>query len=463
MHKISLPYNADSALLFQRIRHLPYPALLDSGNQADLKGQFDILCAAPVCRVVADQGKCWKLDSQGQQTEIDSPPFQALKKVLLEYGFLERCQEHPRIPFMGGALGYFSYDLGRYLETLPEISEDDIPLAQMQMGIYLWAIVVDHEQQSCNLIYTGDDQHTQMQALARHISITPASPEELPQSFKLLKPFQSNLDKEGYQQRFDRIINYIRSGDCYQVNLAQRFSASYSGDSWQAYQLLRKAAPTPFSTYLEVDGGELLSLSPERFIQVADSQVETKPIKGTRPRGDNPDMDRQLKEALSASIKDRAENLMIVDLLRNDLGRTCTTGSVSVPKLFAVESYANVHHLVSTINGRLDSADKCLELLEGCFPGGSITGAPKIRAMEIIEELEPHRRSAYCGSIGYIGFDGRVDTSIAIRTLVASNQTLHCWAGGGIVADSQCQAEYQETFDKVSNLITPLEKAFLQN
>ena len=244
------------------------------------------------------------------------------------------------------------------------------------------------------------------------------------------------------------------------MNLAQRFSAPCTGDSWEAYKELRKRAPTPFSAFLTLKEGAILSLSPERFIQVRGLSVETKPIKGTRPRGDNADLDRKLKEELISSPKDRAENLMIVDLLRNDLGRSCKTGSIKVPKLFDVESYANVHHLVTTVEAELDSPTDSLRLLEGSFPGGSITGAPKIRAMEIIEELEPHRRSAYCGSIGYIGFNGNVDTSICIRTLVCHQQRIHCWAGGGIVADSECSAEYQETFDKVSNLVAPLEKMF---
>ncbi|MGH6635613.1 MAG: aminodeoxychorismate synthase component I, partial [Gammaproteobacteria bacterium] len=246
---------------------------------------------------------------------------------------------------------------------------------------------------------------------------------------------------------------YIREGDCYQVNLAQRFSARARGDAWLAYRQLRSLNPAPFSAFLSTPSGAVLSSSPERFLHVNKGLVETKPIKGTRPRAVDQGRDRALMEELRHSPKDRAENLMIVDLLRNDLGKTCAIGSIKVPKLFAVESYATVHHLVSTITGRLGLGKHALDLVAGCFPGGSITGAPKLRAMEIIEELEPHRRSAYCGSIGYIGFDGRMDTNIAIRTLVYCEGLIHAWAGGGIVADSDEEAEYQETLDKAAALL----------
>ena len=261
-------------------------------------------------------------------------------------------------------------------------------------------------------------------------------------------------------------MDYIVAGDCYQVCLAQRLRAIYQGDPWDAYLRLRTASPTPFSAYLQLTGATVLSLSPERFLEVNQGQVETKPIKGTRARGQTPQQDQVLYNELAASPKDRAENLMIVDLLRNDLSKHCDVNTVQVPRLFAIESYSNVHHLVTTIRGRI-SDSKLLSLLKGAFPGGSITGAPKLRAMEIIEQLEPHRRTAYTGSIGYISSHGRMDTNICIRTLVATQQQynhqpagyIYCWAGGGIVADSNCDDEYQETFDKINNLIHCLQQA----
>lgn len=287
--------------------------------------------------------------------------------------------------------------------------------------------------------------------LSEEHPFTPTTP------FRLGSDFVSNLPRADYMSAFARVQEYILAGDCYQINLTQRFSADCEGDPFHAYRALRRLATTPFSAYLESEDGAILSLSPERFLRVSSSgEVETRPIKGTRPRGRDAAEDRALAAALADSNKDRAENLMIVDLLRNDLGKVCRAGSVKVPELFAIESYPNVHHLVSAVTGQLADGFTSLDLLRHCFPGGSITGAPKIRAMEIIDELEPQRRSIYCGSIGYISADGGMDTSICIRTLLAQNGSIHCWAGGGIVTDSDGADEYQESFDKVNNLLDGL-------
>jgi para-aminobenzoate synthetase component 1 len=240
------------------------------------------------------------------------------------------------------------------------------------------------------------------------------------------------------------------------VNLTQRFRARAEGDAWQAYLRLREINPAPFSAFLDFPDGKVLSSSPERFLYVEGDRVQTKPIKGTRPRAANGAQDRALADELRASAKDRAENVMIVDLLRNDLGKNCVPGSIRASKLFDVESFASVHHLVSTVEGRLAPAKHALDLLAGAFPGGSITGAPKVRAMQVIEELEPHRRSVYCGCIGYVGFDGNMDLNIAIRTLVHHGEYIYAWAGGGVVADSEVEAEYQESLDKAAALLEVL-------
>jgi len=242
------------------------------------------------------------------------------------------------------------------------------------------------------------------------------------------------------------------------VNFAQHFSACYQGEEWQAYKILRRAIPSPFSAYYNLGKQTLLSISPERFISVIDDHIEAKPIKGTIARNDDREIDNRNRQTLFNSTKDRAENLMIVDLLRNDLGKACEPGSIHVEKLFDVESFANVHHLVSTITGKLADDQTNLTLLKACFPGGSITGAPKRRAMQIIDELEGVQRSIYCGSIGYISRCGHMDTNIAIRTLLADGETLHCWGGGGIVADSNAESEYQESLTKVKKLLNRLEE-----
>jgi para-aminobenzoate synthetase component 1 len=280
--------------------------------------------------------------------------------------------------------------------------------------------------------------------------------------FKVTSALSSNLDHSAYAQAFERVKSYIVEGDCYQVNLAQRFSAQATGDAWTAYQALREISPAPFMAYMNLQDGEqaiqVLSASPERFLQVSGKHVETRPIKGTRPRDTDAVQDRANALALQNSAKDRAENLMIVDLLRNDIGKACKIGSVRADKLFALESFANVHHLVSTVTGELAEGMTAIDLLRACFPGGSITGAPKLRSMQIIETLEPHRRGLYCGAIGYIGFDGNMDTNIAIRTAVYAQHEIRFYAGGGIVADSELAKEYVETWDKASSMLSLIKR-----
>lgn len=290
------------------------------------------------------------------------------------------------------------------------------------------------------------------------------------QSFHLTSSWQSNMDKASYIEKFNKVQSYLLSGDCYQINLAQRFSAQYQGDEFEAYLALKSANKAPFSAFIRLNNAAILSVSPERFLQLSQGKVQSKPIKGTMPRSDNKVQDAKNAEILRHSSKDNAENLMIVDLLRNDISKSCQAGSVKVPKLFDIESFPAVHHLVSTVEGTLASDKHATDLLRGAFPGGSITGAPKIRAMEIIEELEPHRRSVYCGSIGYLSNCGTMDTSITIRTLICQpsklpsntsihdEKMIHCWAGGGLVADSTAESEYQETFDKVNCILPVLSK-----
>jgi para-aminobenzoate synthetase component 1 len=272
-------------------------------------------------------------------------------------------------------------------------------------------------------------------------------------NFYLSKDFQPDMSWQQYQQAFERVKGYIEAGDCYQINLAQRFSGQFDGDPWQAYKQLRPITAAPYSAYMEFENFHLLSMSPERFITSDRHTVSTSPIKGTIARGQSTEQDHDLAQQLLCSEKDRAENLMIVDLLRNDLGKCCLPGSIEVNQLFELQSFETVHHLVSTISGQLADNISPTDLLKACFPGGSITGAPKIRAMEIIEELELSRRSAYCGSIGYISCDKQMDTNIAIRTLVCEDSTIDCWAGGGIVADSIAELEFQECFTKVGKIL----------
>ncbi|HEX4910677.1 MAG TPA: aminodeoxychorismate synthase component I [Permianibacter sp.] len=453
----------------QLLRELPYPGrtgvlglfapfadwagavLLDSGGHE--RGRFDLFSALPVRQLTTD-GRLTRLhDHKGRlQGESPADPFALLDQALRETKPVLDEARARTLPFAGGLLMALSYDLGRRLETLPALARQDLPLADLHAGIYHWAVIVDHDSKTAGLWQFADLPDEQ---IAR-ITATLAAPAVTRVGFALDSDWHSNLDREHYGRAFRQVQDYIHAGDCYQINLAQRFSARCHGDAYAAYCTLSPLNKAPFSSYWHTDRGQILSLSPERFVSVRDGVALTEPIKGTRPRHADPMRDQAEIDALKASEKDRAENLMIVDLLRNDFGKNCAIGSVKVPELFTIHSFPAVHHMISSVTGALAAGKTPLDLLRGCFPGGSITGAPKVRAMQIIEELEPHRRSLYCGSIGYCDYLGRLDSSITIRTLVHADHQIHCWAGGGLVADSMEQAEYEETFAKVSKLLPPL-------
>jgi para-aminobenzoate synthetase component 1 len=456
-----LPYRADSAALFEAVADRPWAVFLDSGLHHPGQARYDIIAAEPYVRLVT-RGALTEVHAE--RTELSrADPFELLRQhVAMDASCPPRGLPSGRageLPFSGGAIGYFGYDLTRRIERLPARARDAERIPDMVIGIYDWAVVVDHSERRAWLAGQGRDPDTDLKwnALVRLFTDTPPERRRVP--FRVTSPVTSNLTPQHYGRAFDRVLDYISAGDCYQVNLAQRFSAQASGDPWLAYQRLRLINPAPYSAFLSTPYAQILSASPERFLRVENRQVETKPIKGTRPRAGHPRLDAELIAELVASEKDRAENLMIVDLLRNDLSKNCELGTVKVPKLFEVESFATVHHLVSTVTGKLAPGRDAIDLLRGAFPGGSITGAPKVRAMQIIEEIEPHRRGVYCGAIGYVGYDGNMDTNIAIRTMVHSHGTVRFWAGGGIVADSQREAEYQETFDKAAALLSLLQQS----
>lgn len=444
----SLSYHPDSTGLFARIAQEDWAVFLDSGQPMGQYGRYDVICGRPFITIVTQQGAT-TVSKGGQHKQCEEDPFSVLKSMLKAYP-----QQESGRPFTGGAVGYFGYDLGRYLENMPEIALDAENIPDMCVGIYDWAVIVDHREQQTSLVSFGHDPATEANwnALCELFSGVSSLVKD-GDGFQVMSAASSNMDEATYSDKFDRVKAYITEGDCYQVNLAQRFSARAEGDAWLAYQHLRKISPAPFMAYMRFPYCQVLSASPERFLQVNGRHVETRPIKGTRPRAKDAAEDRRNADELGASLKDRAENLMIVDLLRNDISKNCEVGSVRADRLFALESFANVHHLVSTVTGTLAENRTAVDLLRGCFPGGSITGAPKLRAMQIIEELEPHRRGLYCGAIGYIGFDGNMDTNIAIRTAVYSHGEIRFWAGGGIVADSEMQKEYRETWDKASSML----------
>lgn len=443
----ALPYSSDPLGIFACLRERPGAVLLDSGRPV-ATGRFDIISSDPLATLeVTNAGQLQIVSTQlSPPAHLSNDTF-ALQQWLLDQ--LDIPKETSELPFLGGLIGYWGYDLGRKTLSIPSEQTRPVSLPQARLGLYDWCITLDHVTQQAWLMATPERR----QQVQEWLALAPPQP----RSFTLTSTFQSELSQAQYVTRFNAVQRYIRAGDCYQINLAQRFYADYQGDEWQAYLQLREATPTPFSGFMAWDDKAVLSLSPERFLQCRNREVETRPIKGTRPRGTTPEADQALAEQLLSSTKDRAENVMIVDLLRNDLGRVCQPGSIRVPQLCRLESYPNVHHLVSVVQGALADNHTPLALLKAAFPGGSITGAPKIRAMQIIDELEPCQRSVYCGSLGYVDVRGSMDTSIAIRTMVAEAGRVHVWGGGGLVADSQAVEEYTETLDKIRHLIGALE------
>lgn len=466
---IPLLYRPDSADWFIAVRHLPNPVWLDSGRPLSHYGRFDIICAAPQRLLTSRDSVTETRHHLGQCETSNQDPFYLLNDVLLPAQ--ANIAAAWGLPFVGGALGYFGYDLGRQLEKLPVAAQADINLPDMCVGFYPWAIIQDHTEQTARLVINeglsqdlgGGYNFLEIEQLCTDWPAATAfhgvekNLKSDKNSFKI-NYFKSNLNVDEYTAALDKIQAYIRAGDCYQVNFAQRFSTEFSGDPFIAYLVLRDALPSPFSGFMQLESGAVLSLSPERFIQVRANQVETKPIKGTIKRGVTPEEDAANAQWLQNSLKNRAENVMIVDLLRNDLSKHCA--HVRVPTLCELQTFANVHHLVSTVTGELKASASAIDVLRDAFPGGSITGAPKIRAMEIIEELEPTRRSLYCGSLGYISADGQMDTNIAIRTLVCDGNKIHCWGGGGIIADSDTDQEYRESIAKVKVLMDTLEQHY---
>jgi para-aminobenzoate synthetase component I len=430
---LSLPYDAatrchDRYAWLEAMRPLGWAVFLDSGDPARSGGRFDILAAGP--RAVIDSGDA---------------PFAAARRLLEGEAAGEGGEAWPA---SGAAIGYIGYEVGRPVARLPARKPATNPfMPEAALGLYAWTVVIDHAEQRAAITSLAGVRDDEVVAIRDRLLAAPAP---VSRPFHVHGATVSSLEREAYLPRARRVLDYIDAGDCYQANLTREFRVACSGDPWTFYRHLHDTNPAPMGAYLEYPFGAVLSSSPERFLVVADGEVVTRPIKGTRRRRADPREDAAAAQELLASAKDRAENVMIVDLLRNDLGKVCVTGSVSVPALCELESFATVHHLVSTVRGKLAPGRDALDVLEACFPGGSITGAPKRRAMEIIDELEPHRREVYCGAIGYLAPGGRMDMNIPIRTTLVAGAEMRFYAGGGIVADSTPEDEFEETETKIA-------------
>ena len=425
---IELPYQPDSEALFLRLSKLPFCVWLDSGKPFSSLGRYDILSALP------------SAEFRGNHAEFATEIAARLNQITVE----------STLPFCGGWIGYLSYSFNHANLKLAPSTKDGQERGAW-FGWFDWAVVVDHLERQTRLIF----QATCSRDARRQVQDALSSDVDIALSYQC-SDFQTDESPVQYRESLDKIRAYLLAGDCYQINYTQRFSAKFSGSAPGAYLALRHAVPSPFSAYIAREQGAVMSISPERFIQIQGNRALTQPIKGTAPRGKTAEEDQQWRTQLLSSPKNRAENVMIVDLLRNDFSQNCKAHSVRVPELFELQSFANVHHLVSTVIGELKPDISHPNFILSCFPGGSITGAPKKRAMEIIDALEQHSRSIYCGAIGYFSCNRNTDFNIAIRTLVLEGSKLYGWAGGGIVIDSDPDQEYAESLHKISALLTAL-------
>ncbi len=450
--------NTDPVQCFEALAHLPYTLFLDSADTDHPNGRYAFICSHPV-EMIESRGDQVTITSRDQQTTLrGADPFVVLQDRLKAWNISD--ETHADLPpFQGGAAGLFGYDLGRGLEKIPSIANENPAMPDMAVGIYDQIIAYDLRDQAAWVITHAKDKNEALKK-QRHLQhFLKIVPEHCKSYEGTSMDWNPQFEPKDYKNRIKQALEYIKAGDIFQANLSQRFEADLpQGFSpCRHYLHLREVNAAPFAAFMNLGQIKISSASPERFVTVQGDRVETKPIKGTRPVCADPDEDVKMREQLLISEKDFAENTMIVDLLRNDLSKVCEADSVAVPSLCALESFASVHHLVSTITGTLQAGKTPLNLLRACFPGGSVTGAPKIRAMEIIEELEPERRGAYCGSIGYIGFNGTMDTNILIRTLVYQGDTVQLQVGGGITADSDVDSEYQETLDKAAAIFKSFE------
>jgi len=453
-------------LLFEG-KHFSF--FLDSGMDPGKLGRYSFIGSSPFL-VLSSRGSEITLTQGTEKSSLRGNPFDVLNNFL---GVYHLDSSSPQLPFLGGAVGYFSYDLCHFIERLPGTAVDDLQLPECYFGFYDLVVAFDNLKGKAYIISTGFPELRESERMERasqrlkevkgKLADVSASGREaalLPISSTMGQvPLAGGFTHQEYVAAVEKARQYIIAGDIFEVNLSQRFEAELSTTPYELYRWLRQINPAPFACYLGFDEVSVVSASPERFLRVHGDWVETRPIKGTRPRGKTPEEDETLANELLSSVKDRAENIMIVDLERNDLGRVCRFGTIKVTELAILEVFPTVFHLTSTVEGNLREGKNGIDLLKATFPGGSITGAPKVRAMEIIDELEPTRRSVYTGNIGYLSFNGDLDLNIAIRTFLVKGSKAYFQVGGAVVYDSDPEAEYQETLDKARALINALNMA----
>ncbi len=449
--------NIPPHLLFKELQGSPYSFFLDSVIGHRGQGRFSFSGCEPFLVFKSKRDSVTLEWNDGRRESLRSNPFLILKDLFRRFTIVSGPTQEYGIPFIGGGVGYFGYDMKDFIEQLPDISKDDLALPDCIIGFYDTVLAFDHFK---NKSYLAGVEFEGIRTDAKIKFKAALSLNRDMRHFKKMvhapSALSSNFTKADYMKTVEKAKEYIAKGDIYQVNLSQRFESDLKGEPYELYLRLREASPAPFASYLNFEDVIVISSSPERFLMKKGSYVETRPIKGTAPRSSDPLADELNEITLKESYKDRAEHIMIVDLERNDLGRVCEYGSVKPTEFITLEKYSTVFHLVSTVAGKLKEGLGPVDCMTAAFPGGSITGAPKVRSMEVIEELEPVKRSLYTGAIGYISFDGNMDTSIVIRTIVVKGDKLYFQVGGGIVADSDPEKEYYETLDKAEGIIRAL-------
>jgi para-aminobenzoate synthetase component I len=435
--------------IFAKLVHLPFPTILDSSSQNNFLENYSYIAIDPFLTIRSKNNDIWIND-----IPTEGNPWNILEEFYSKYQLPKQLNLPP---FQGGAVGYFGYELAQHLENLPTPKFSNFDYPDLAMGFYDLVIAFDHLKKKSWIFSSGfpkENIYEQEKHANKRINYIKGIISTDNQN-NYLQPINknilsSNFTKSKYKESVKKAIDYIYEGDIFQANISQTFSTELNENlnDFSIYLQLREKNPAPFSAFYRHRENSVLSSSPERFLKVTDGLVETRPIKGTRLIGSTESEDKIIKNELINSQKDRSENIMIVDLMRNDLSKVCKPNSISTPELCNLETYKNVHHLVSVVRGELKDGMTSIDLVKACFPGGSITGAPKIRAMEIIHELEPSPRGPYCGSLGYIAFNGDMDINILIRTITIHKNSLQYQVGGGIIAESNEEDEYQETLHK---------------
>jgi len=457
-----LPPDLSPLRALAAVEREPHTLFLESSGPIASEARWTLLAFDPAWRLEVRGGALWKMEG-GASSAISGPPMTALAQAWPER--IEYEEEWVGLPFVSGLAGFLAYDLKDHLERYPGRARRESSLPDLSLGFYDVIFAWDRERGEGWAVSTGlsapdagsREERARARLAAQWERIMGGAPRGgAPATGGSRSVLQSNFTREEYLRTVERALEHIAAGDIYQVNLAQRFRLEQAPSASALFHSLRAESPAPFSSLFTTPGGGIVSSSPERFFTIDGDRIETRPIKGTRPRGASAAEDQALAAALHASAKDRAENVMIVDLERNDLGRICEIGSVRVPSLCEVATYSNVHHLVSRVEGRLREDAGPVEVIRAMFPGGSITGAPKIRAIEIIDSLEPTRRGVYTGAIGYWDSNGACDFNITIRTIVVEGGGASFHVGGGIVADSTPEGEYEETLVKARGMMGAL-------